>query len=162
MPLPNKFRCPILIALCLPTFSQLQADAVYKSVDANGQVTYSSTPPAESVDSQAIPLAPEPTEAQRQEALKVERRLDQAATRLLQDMEKTRAARKSGINNAQAGVDAARQALEQAKIKQDSDYQPIVTGARVLKESYFERVRKAEEQLAKTEKTQTQARRDAR
>ena len=57
--------------LCLPAL----AETIYKSVDAEGNVTFSSTPPA-GVEAQQIELQPGPTPAQQQQSLEAEQNLE--------------------------------------------------------------------------------------
>ncbi len=57
--------------LCVPAL----AETIYKSVDAEGNVTFSSTPPAD-VEAQQIELQPGPTPAQQQQSLEAEQNLE--------------------------------------------------------------------------------------
>jgi hypothetical protein len=51
------------------------ADTIYKSVDAEGNVTFSNTPPA-GVEAQQINLQPGPTPAQQQQSIEEEQNLE--------------------------------------------------------------------------------------
>lgn len=57
--------------LCIP----VMAEMIYKSVDAEGNVTFSSTPPA-GVEAQQIELQPGPTHAEQQQSLEAEQNLE--------------------------------------------------------------------------------------
>jgi len=57
--------------LCIPAL----AETIYKSVDAEGNVTFSSTPPA-GVEAQQIELQPGPTPAQQQQSIQAEQNLE--------------------------------------------------------------------------------------
>jgi hypothetical protein len=57
--------------LCLPAM----AETIYKSVDAEGNVTFSSTPPAGG-ETQQIELQPGPTPAEQQQSLEQEQNLE--------------------------------------------------------------------------------------
>jgi len=52
-------RALFLLFVSLPTS---YADTIYKSVDENGHVTYSTTPPPESETSKPVDIAPPPSE----------------------------------------------------------------------------------------------------
>ena len=52
----------LILPACLLLSSHLSADAVYKSTDKNGKITYSSTPTDNHTDSVRINLPPPPTE----------------------------------------------------------------------------------------------------
>jgi len=136
----------VLIAGCCLSLPSV-AQQAYKSVDAKGNVTYSSEPPEGVVDTQPVTISDAPTPAQRQEALRRERQLQQAADNLARE----RAARDMQSQVVQQDAERAREEakamLEQAKVMQDSDWQFLGGGRRHLKESYFERVREAEEKL---------------
>jgi len=58
------------------------AGEVYKSVDAAGNVTYSTTPPADAVEVQAVDLPPGPSEQQVQEAVERAGQTRQAADKM--------------------------------------------------------------------------------
>ena len=73
---------PLLLALLLPT---AYADSIYKSVDREGNVTYSSTPPA-GVKAQKVELPPPPTEDETRQATE---RIKQQAE-LASEMERSR------------------------------------------------------------------------
>jgi Domain of unknown function (DUF4124) len=74
----NFHVLPCLTAITLAT-SLLSlpalAETIYKSIDAEGNVTFSSTPPA-GVEAQQIELQPGPTPAQQQQSLKAEQNLE--------------------------------------------------------------------------------------
>jgi hypothetical protein len=78
---------PCLTAIALST-SLLSvaavAETIYKSVDAEGNVTFSSTPPA-GVEAQQIELQPGPTPAQRQQSLEAEQNLEEQSNELYQE-----------------------------------------------------------------------------
>jgi Domain of unknown function (DUF4124) len=58
--------------LCIPAV----AETVYKSVDAEGNVTFSNTPPPAGVDVQQIELQPGPTPAAQQQSIEEEQNLE--------------------------------------------------------------------------------------
>jgi len=78
----HTYVLPLLLALLLPT---AYADLIYKSVDSEGNVTYSSTPPA-GVKAQKVELPPPPTEDETRQATE---RIKQQAE-LASEMERSR------------------------------------------------------------------------
>jgi hypothetical protein len=52
------------------------ADTIYKTVDAQGNVSFSNTPPPEGVEAQQIQLQPGPTPAAQQQSLEAEQNLE--------------------------------------------------------------------------------------
>lgn len=56
----QRYMLSLLVVL---SATPVAAETVYKSVDDAGHVTYSSTPPSNSVEVEAVPLAPAPSQA---------------------------------------------------------------------------------------------------
>ncbi len=135
---------------------------VFKSVDADGNVSYSSTPPADAVKSEPIAILPPPEADARDEAQKQANQLEASSKRLQDDLQTSRNKRNSTLNNAQEMVEKAQRDLDKAKQISDGDWQPLAKGGRRLKESYHERVKAAEDRLQQAQKTQAATRRDLR
>jgi len=74
----------LLSVLVLIPFAGVVAADVYKSVDAQGEVTYSDTPPPRDGKSEEVKLGPEPTAAQIREAEERQRAMAQSAEELEQ------------------------------------------------------------------------------
>jgi hypothetical protein len=73
----RKLLCLTAIALSAgPLLDTAVAETIYKSVDAEGNVTFSNTPPAEGVEAQTIELQPGPTPAQQQQSIEEEQNLE--------------------------------------------------------------------------------------
>ncbi len=66
---PLRIAVTLLLAGALGFPSVLVAEEIYKSVDADGNVTYSSAPPAEAVDTQPVSIPDAPSKAQQEEAV---------------------------------------------------------------------------------------------
>lgn len=149
-----------LACLSLLFLSSAGAQTVYKSVDAQGNVTYSSTPPPpdhrETVET--LHIAPPPPEAERTRATERLRRLEVESTR--SDLERQEAEKKktTSISAAEAELQKARDALENAKIQGDDDWQYLARGGRVLKQSYLDRVEQAAQRVREAEETLRKAR----
>jgi len=54
----------ITVTLLFATISTLHADTIYKSIDENGRVSYSSTPPDKKDDTSEVSIAPPPSDEQ--------------------------------------------------------------------------------------------------
>jgi len=67
--------------LCIP----VMAETIYKSVDAEGNVTFSSTPPA-GVEAQQIELQPAPTQAEEQQSIEEMKNLEEQSNALDQEV----------------------------------------------------------------------------
>jgi hypothetical protein len=63
----------------------VMAETIYKSVDAEGNVTFSSTPPA-GVEAQQIQLQPGPAPAAQQQSIEAEQNLEQQSNELYQEV----------------------------------------------------------------------------
>ena len=67
--------------LCIP----VMAETIYKSVDAEGNVTFSSTPPT-GVETQQIDLQPAPTQSEEQQSIEQMQNLEQQSNELDQEV----------------------------------------------------------------------------
>jgi hypothetical protein len=147
------------IVSVLVAFS-VSAQTVYKSVDSQGRVTYSSSPPPEAATEmvEAVPLAPGPTPEQQQEAAKRARDLE-AITRA-EDAQRQAQTKKgtTAATEARQELRDAQIALQEARIQGDDDWQYLAAGGRVLKQSYLDRVDAAEKRVKQAEKALRSAR----
>ncbi len=134
---------------------------VYKYIGPDGRITYSATPPAEGTATrvESVKIAPPPTAAQLREAQERLQRLENST----QEDEVALAAQQQNRQNHLAAAEqelmAAREALEKAKVKTPADWQPLVNGRRVLKQSYFDRVEQAEARVKAAETAWKKAKR---
>jgi hypothetical protein len=121
---------------------------VFRSVDAEGNVTFSATPPAPGTARQVdeVPLLPGPT-PEAQEAA------DQRVRALMEETERRRQARSAAQPSdeeraaAEQELEQALADLEEARIQRDDDWQQIANGGRFLSPRYFERVEQAEQRV---------------
>ena len=77
-----------IIFLLVIVSSSSQADTIYKSVDESGNVTYSTTPPKESVNSRPVDIAPPPSEERIKAAQQRQERNREAAQIIDEDRKK--------------------------------------------------------------------------
>jgi hypothetical protein len=78
-PRKNFHKLPCLTASTLISIllcGTAAADTIYKTVDAQGNVSFSNTPPPEGVEAQQIELQPGPTPAQQQQSIETEQNLE--------------------------------------------------------------------------------------
>ena len=152
---PMKSQCHLTIAaIALVWACTATGQEVYKSVDARGRVTYSSSPPPNASEEkvETVTIAPGPTEQQRQEAMQRAKELDDDSQRAAQEQqERTREATKA-LSDAELELRNAEAALRDARIQRDDDWQHLVSGGRVLKQSYLDRVKDAEKRVEQAEK----------
>ncbi len=100
------------LALAILPFlvSAVEADTVYRSVDADGRVSYSSTPPPAAADVRQVELPPPPSAAEVDAAKEREKALGDLATQLEQSR-KDREAAAEAARQASAPESAAAQPL---------------------------------------------------
>ena len=135
------------VALALAAAGPSAAYDIYKSVDAAGNVTYSTHPPPDAQKVEQLELPPGPTAEQKAQAQQREQEIVGAAREIQKQNEAAAAERAASIRTAQKGVRVAEENLEQASAYRDEDWQGTVSGYRRLKESYFERVARARVEL---------------
>ena len=138
----------LLFAACPAT-----AQTVYKSVDAQGRVTYSSTPPPAETGEfvEKVPIESGPTEKQQQEAMQRAKELEANTSSAFQQRQEQAEQRSSASSDAERELRRARIALKEAQVKSTEDWQTLATGGRVLKQSYLDRVEKAERRVQEAE-----------
>jgi hypothetical protein len=147
MPTP---RCCILVVTLLVGPAGAQ---VYKSVDAEGRVTYSATPPPQEDAAvvEQVPLAPGPSEAERREAEQRVQAIGRELTRTEQERRTQASQGRGGVAEAEQALQQARSDLEQAKVQRLDDWQYLSGGGRVLKQSYLDRVQRAQQAVKTAE-----------
>jgi hypothetical protein len=157
----NRKLQPATLILVAVWAAAAGAETVYKTIDAQGRVTYSSTPPAtpgarERVEE--VPIVPGPTEDERRQAEQRLKETEAAAARLAAEAERAQNATSQDTAEAEKALQQARVNLEQAKTKNLDDWQYLATGGRVLNQSYFDRVTAAEQQVRQAEEALQRAR----
>ncbi len=83
----------LILSVCLLTSAHLAADSVYKSIDEDGKVTYTSTPSANNSDVVKVKLLPPPSEKEikqaqqrHQQNLRTDKILDENRQRRSQEL----------------------------------------------------------------------------
>lgn len=150
----------IVITILSLTFAPLGiADTVYKSVDAEGNVTYSTTPPVDATQTESVPIAPGPTAEQRAAAEARMSELARARAEAREREAENEEERAESVADAQKRLDEARAALKDAQEERVGDWQHTAGGARFRSLSYRQRMSAAEERVERAEEALAQARR---
>jgi hypothetical protein len=138
-----------LAALAAPA----AAETVYKSVDEQGNVTYSGEPPpaGEAERVQELRVGDGPTEEEQAEALRRMQEMEATAERLEQQRQMEETAESAATTAARQELEEARAALAEAREQRFEDWQYIAGGGRTLRPSYFQRVEQAEQRLQAAE-----------
>lgn len=106
-------RCWCLLWALLLSVGICGAQTMYKSVDAQGRVTYSSHPPVDAVETEGVQIAPGPSaeaaEQARQRAKAREREADAQYRKLIEQRQKEAEARKEAESARLAKESAERQ-----------------------------------------------------
>jgi hypothetical protein len=154
----SKPRYCILVVTLL--VAPAGAQEVYKSVGPDGAVSYSSTPPAQGdgVLVEEVPIAPGPSEAERREAEQRVQAIDRELNRTEQARQEQAAQGQGDSAGTEQALQQARSALEQAKVQRLDDWQYLSSGGRVLKQSYLDRVQRAEQAVKAAEDAVRKAR----
>ena len=140
-----RFGISLIVLSC---YSLATSEPIYKSVDSEGRVSFSSKPPVGARQVEEIPIQPGPTAEQIEVTrARANRTLEQA-----KKSESPAAKRRQATMAASGKVRNAQAALDKAKIIQPEDWQHLANGKRHLKQSYFDRVKEHEAVIAKAKK----------
>jgi hypothetical protein len=147
----------ILFASLLPIAAVVGED-VYRTVDEEGHVTFSDTPPMNDTSAERVELPPAPA----QERLQQSRQRSQQILNAAKQAEQKRLLKKQ---EQEVRITAAKQKLLEAEarlaeVKQikDEDRQHLAGGKRRIHPDYFERVKQAEAEVEEARKALREAR----
>lgn len=149
---------PVALALLLAVPAAAEPP-IFKSIDAQGNVTYSSTPPSDDVQQvETVELPPGPTAEEQAEAQRQARELEAVAD----EQARAQAARAQGRSNrvqqARAELDEALQALDEVQQRESpTDWQTLASGGRVPSAGYLQRVEDAKERVQQAREALRQA-----
>jgi len=122
---------PLFLALAaLPPIGAAGADTLYKSIDETGQVTYSSQPPKDAVEVEALQVVPGPSadevENAAERAQRVERAVDDRYQALMERREQEEQLRKEA-EEAEESARIARETAERLqRIEESQSLEPGV------------------------------------
>ncbi len=125
----------------------VSAGEVFRSVDSEGNVTYTDTPPDNGVKTQRVEIPDGPS----QESIRHTQERNEAIRKAMEEARDQRlekeASRREKLDNAQQEVDKAEKNLEETRQMNDDDRETVVGGRNRIRPEYFERVKKAEDEL---------------
>lgn len=149
-----------IVTIALFAVCAVSAETVYKSIDALGRVTYSSSPPATAPEKmiEKVRIEPGPTEQQKQDAAQRAKALEASTRRAEQERQKQKTQTSEATSDADLALRKAQIALEEAQIMGDDDWQYIAAGGRVPKQSYVDRVEAAKQRVRQAESAARTAR----
>ncbi|MET0067158.1 MAG: DUF4124 domain-containing protein [Candidatus Thiodiazotropha sp.] len=141
-----KLRETLSIALILIPLV-VSAGEVYRTVDDEGNVTYTDAPPGGGVETQRVEIHEGPS----QESLRHTQERNQAIRKAMEEARDKRlekeATRQEKLDVAQQAVDQAEKNLERVQEMGEDDRETVVGGRSRIRPEYFERVKKAEDEL---------------
>jgi predicted ribosome quality control (RQC) complex YloA/Tae2 family protein len=138
------YKC--LLALLLATLSATAAsETVYRSVDAQGNVTFSDEPPltGSGVEEVTIDAPPPPASRMRHSEQEAQAAIKQANRNQMR-REAAEEQRSMELREAEQALEQARKNLEQAKVIQEGDRRGKAGGGTRLTTEYLNRVKAAE------------------
>lgn len=152
------FTTLMLIGMFTSIASPLVADEIYRSVDAEGNVTYTDTPMEGDKSAVRVELPPGPSPASIKESeqrhQEIRRAADQAQQRRLGEAK----AENEQIAEARKALAEAEAKLAEAKVIRDEDRQHLAGGGRRINPEYFDRLKAAEAEVEAARKRLQEAR----
>lgn len=149
----------LIFSVSLLAFSSfLAGDEIYRSVDAEGNVTYSDTPPAGGSESEVVELPPGPSPDAIKESTERNLEIRRAATQAQQRRLDQEQGQGDALSEARKALQDAEARLEEAKVIRDEDRQKLAGGMRRIRPDYFERVKAAEAEVEAARKRLREAR----
>jgi hypothetical protein len=143
----------ILLAVVLTASSLFCVSEVLRSVDKDGNITFSDQPVAGSVEATPVVIdAPPPS---RQDVNKSEQQAQEMINRAnlnQQERDTSNADRSANIQAAQKNLDAANAHLKEVEVVDWQDRQSLAGGGSKLRPEYLQRVKEAEQQVMEAQK----------
>ncbi|PVV11324.1 MAG: hypothetical protein B6D72_07265 [gamma proteobacterium symbiont of Ctena orbiculata] len=142
----------ILLAACIFLPTWLQAGDVYRTVDAEGNVTYTDSPPAVDASAEKIEIHPGPSEASRLDTVRrnaaITVRRNAAIRKAVEEAQAERlekeAAHDARLSQARKELEEAEENLKKSKEIGDDDRQYFTGGRSRIRPEYFDRLKEAE------------------
>jgi hypothetical protein len=125
--LPSLTAIVLVTSLCCVT---ADADTIYKTIDAQGNVSFSNTPPPAGVEAQQIELSPGPTPAEQQQSIQQVQNLE-AQSNAIPDQESEPAP----ADEEEPVVEPTTQYQEESTESEDNN-QPVVVEDGYLDQPY--------------------------
>ena len=144
----------ILLAVMLAASSLPCVSEITRSVDSQGNVTFSDQPVPGSVEATPVILDTPPAPS-KQEITESERQAQDMINRANQNQQKmdsSKADRSARIQAAQMNLDSAKAHLKEVEVVREGDRQGLAGGGTKLRPEYLQRVQKAEKQVTDAQK----------
>ncbi|MGB5180526.1 MAG: DUF4124 domain-containing protein [Gammaproteobacteria bacterium] len=143
----------IILSVMLAASSLPSVSEVLRSVDKDGNVTFSDQPVPGSVEETAVVIdAPPPSRQEVRESEQQAREMIRRADQLGQEIDSGITDRAASIKAAQMNLDSATARLREVQVVRAGDRQALAGGGTRLRPEYLERVQDAEEQVMEAQK----------
>jgi hypothetical protein len=153
------YRLPGLIFLACALLAQTASgEEIYRTVDEEGNVTFTDTPAADDASAQPVVLPPGPSREEQQEAEQRQRKIREAAESAERQRQQEKRASQARIEAAEKRLAEAEAELAEARVIKDEDRQNLAGGRRRIHPDYFERVKQAEAAVEVARKALREAR----
>ncbi|MBW9257317.1 MAG: DUF4124 domain-containing protein [Candidatus Thiodiazotropha sp. (ex. Lucinisca nassula)] len=139
----------VTVVLLLPL--TLTAE-VYRTVDEDGNVTYTDTPPADPQNVERVEIQPGPSEESISDTMERNRAIRKAMEEVQEKRLEKSTARKDRVSKAEQEVEEAEKQLSAMEELGDDDRQQLQGGKSYIRPEYFERVKKAQRELDEAKK----------
>jgi hypothetical protein len=143
----------LLLALNLLTLpAQSLAGDVYRSVDVDGNVTYTDAPPVTETKVEKIEIHPGPSEASRLDTERRNNAIRKAMEEARAERLKKEASRQERLTKAREELKDAEDVLKRSKELGEGDRQYLSGGKSRIRPEYFERIKEAEDKVEEARK----------
>lgn len=140
-----------LVALVMVLPLSVPAE-VYRTIDEQGNVTYTDSPPAEPKTIEKIEIQPGPSQESISDTLERNRAIREAMEEAREKRLEKSTTRKERLAKAEQEVEAAEKKLAAMEEIGDDDRQTLQGGKSYIRPEYFERVKKAQQELDEAKK----------
>jgi chaperonin cofactor prefoldin len=139
----------VVLVMVLPL--TLSAE-VYRTIDEQGNVTYTDSPPADPKKIEKVTIQPGPSVESINDTKARNRAIREAMEEAQEKREEKRTVREDKLTKAEREVEEAKMHLADMEAMGDDDRQHLQGGKSFIKPEYFERVKKAQQRLEEAEK----------
>jgi hypothetical protein len=155
----QMYRLPgsIFLACALLTQAAI-GEEIYRTVDEEGNVTFTDTPAADDTSAQPVALPPGPSKESLREAEQRQRKIQDAAEASERQRLQEKRVSQARIEAAVKRLEEAEAELAEARVIKDEDRQNLAGGKRRIHPDYFERVKQAEAVVEAARKALREAR----
>ncbi|MGD8908196.1 MAG: DUF4124 domain-containing protein [Chromatiales bacterium] len=148
----------LLFIACTLLAQAAIGEEIYRTVDEEGNVTFTDTPAADDASARPVALPPGPSEERLRESEQRQRQIREAAEISAQQRSQKKRAQQLRIKAAEKSLAEAEAELAEASVIKDEDRQNLAGGKRRVHPDYFERVKQAEAAVEEARKALREAR----